>query len=232
MFRRKKVDRQRDAMQCGIASLAMICRHFGHPYSIETLSHYCFATTQGVTMMGIKDAAEELGLATVSARLSVEKLRECPMPAILHWNQNHFVVLTGINRNGKKFYISDPGKGRVTYSRKEFENHWVGTVSRGEEKGIAMFFSPTEDFGKVVPDTTDGKRSFKFLLGYLHKYRQHFAQILAGLLLGCLLQLLLPFLTQSIVDVGIKQKDISFIWLILLGELFIVVGRTATDFIR
>lgn len=232
MFRRKKVDRQHDAMQCGIASLAMICRHFGHPYSIETLSNYCFATTEGVTMMGIKEAAEQLGLATVSARLSVEKLRECPLPAILHWNQNHFVVLTRISRNGRKFYVSDPGKGRVKYTREEFESHWVSTQSGGEEKGIAMFFSPTEGFGKVVADTTDDRRSFRFLFGYLRQYRKHFAQILAGLLLGCLLQLLLPFLTQSIVDVGIKQKDIGFIWMILLGELFIVVGRTATDFIR
>lgn len=219
-------------MQCGIASLAMICRHFGHPYSIETLSRYCFATTEGVTMMGIKEAAEQLGLATVSARLSLEKLRECPMPAILHWNQNHFVVLTGVSSNGRKFYVSDPGLGRVKYSREEFENHWVSTQSEGEGKGIAMFFSPTEEFGKVVEEKTDGKRSFRFLFGYLRQYRKHFAQILVGLLLGCLLQLMLPFLTQSIVDVGIKQKDIGFIWLILLGELFIVVGRTATDFIR
>ncbi len=108
--------------------------------------------------MGIKEVAEQLGLATVSARLSVEKLRECPLPAILHWNQNHFVVLTGISRNGRKFYVSDPGMGRVTYSREEFESHWVSTQSDGEEKGIAMFFSPTEEFGKIVTDTTDGDR--------------------------------------------------------------------------
>lgn len=228
----RKVDRQHDAMQCGVASLAIVCRHFGNPYSLETLSHYCFATNQGVSMMGIKDAAQKLGLTARALKVNISQLQACPLPAILHWNQNHFVVLTHISRNGKKFYVSDPGKGRLKYSRKEFENHWISARSGGEEKGIAMIFEATEDFGKLVSDQAEDRRSFRFLFRYLQQYRSHFTQIFAGLFLGCVLQLIFPFLTQSIVDIGIKQKDIGFIWLILLGELFIVIGRTATDFIR
>ena len=72
-------------------------------------------------------------------------MQVAPLPCILHWNQNHFVVLYKQKR-GKKFYIADPGKGLVTYSRKEFMEHWISTRSQGEEKGIAMFLQPTPLF--------------------------------------------------------------------------------------
>ena len=111
--------RQYDSMQCGIACLAMICKHFGKELSIETLSRYCFATTEGVSLLGISEAANKLGLHSICGRVSMEQMQEAPLPCILHWNQNHFVVLYQQKR-GKKFYIADPGKGLVTYSRKEF----------------------------------------------------------------------------------------------------------------
>ena len=73
---------------------------------------------------------------------------------------------------------------------------------------------------------------FKFLFGYIKQYRRYFAQIILGLLLGSVLQLVLPFLTQSIVDVGIRNNDIGFIWLVLIGQLMLTFSRTAVDFIR
>lgn len=183
--------------------------------------------------MGITEAAKALGLKTVAARVSVDELRELPLPCILHWNQQHFVVLYRIGKGGRKYDVADPGKGLVTYQREEFQKHWISTADGGEEKGIAMFLEPTEAFQEHQPDMGGGeKRSFGFLLGYLSRYRKYFLQIFMGLLLGCLLQLVMPFLTQSIVDVGIAKKDIGFVWLVLLGELMIVIGRTATDFIR
>jgi ATP-binding cassette subfamily B protein len=232
MFKNFEVIRQKDAMQCGIACLCMICAAHGKRYSIDFLSNICHATVEGVSLLGMSESAEKLGLDNAAYRLSVEQLRGMPLPCILHWNQNHFVVLYRISRNGKKFYVADPGKGLVTYSVSEFKQHWVGTQADGEEKGIAMFLEPTEKFGSVIEEQAAEQRSFKFLFGYIKQYRKYFAQILLGLALGCVLQLILPFLTQSIVDVGIKNGDIGFIWLVLLGELMIVVGRTATDFIR
>lgn len=133
----------------------------------------------------------------------------------------------------KKFYVADPGKGLLCYSIEEFKKHWISSVSNGEEKGIVMFLEPTKTFLKAKTlDKQVKKRSFNFLLGYILQYRKYFIQIISGLLLGCLLQLIMPFLTQAIVDIGIKHNDIKFIWLVLLGELMIVIGRTATDFIR
>ncbi len=224
--------RQKDAMQCGIASLAMICGWFGRRYTVDTLKEICFATTEGVSLKAIADASEKVGLSSTGGRVAVDALAGLPMPCILHWNQNHFVVLYKV-KNGKKFYVADPGKGKIRYNRKEFESHWLSTCTNGEDKGIAMFFEPNEKFGTVNMAENGGeKRSFRFLYGYIRQYRKYFAQIIAGLALGCVLQLIMPFLTQAIVDTGIKNGDIGFIWLILLGELMIVAGRTATDFIR
>ena len=222
---------QHDAMQCGIACLAMICKHYGKEFSIEALSRYCFATTEGVSLLGISEAAGKLGLHSVCGRVSMEQIQQAPLPCILHWNQNHFVVLYKQKR-GKKFYIADPGKGLISYSRKEFMEHWVSTRSQGEEKGIAMFIQPTPGFYEQEGESQKNKRSFRFLFGYVKQYRRYFGQILLGALVGCLLQLVFPFLTQAIVDVGIKQQNLNIIYLILLGQLMLTVSRTTVDFIR
>ena len=222
--------KQLDAMQCGVACLAMICNK--KAYSIETLSKICGVSTEGVSLLAIKTAAEKLGFYSIFGKTSIEQLANISQPCILHWNQNHFIVLYKVKKQ-KKLYIADPGKGLLCYSIEEFKKHWISSVSNGEEKGIVMFLEPTETFLKAnTLDEQVKKRSFNFLLGYILQYRKYFIQIILGLLLGCLLQLIMPFLTQAIVDIGIKHNDIKFIWLVLLGELMIVIGRTATDFIR
>lgn len=225
---------QHDSMQCGIACLQMICKYFGRDYTLSALSRYCFATTEGVSLLGISEAADTLGLHTLSARATVDELAENPLPAILHWNQNHFVVLYKV-KNGRKFYVSDPAKGRITYSYDEFIDHWASTMSNGRPAGIAMFFETTPAFFEFkMEGMTDAseRRSFRFLFGYVKKYRKYFVQIVIGLILGSCMQLVLPFLTQAIVDVGIKGKDLNIIWLILLGQLMLTASRTAIDFYR
>ncbi len=223
---------QKDSMQCGIACLSIICEYFGQEYSLRFLERYCSATTEGVSLKGIGDAALGLGLKTHGGLVSMSSLKKLPLPCILHWNQNHFVVLYKINETGTKFFIADPGNGLVTFSLKEFEHKWLSTEKNGENKGIAMFFEPTTKFGEIKEDDNEYKHSFHFIFTYLRQYRKYFTQIILGLALGCVLQLIMPFLTQWIVDIGIRHKDIGFIWLILLGELMIVIGKTATDFIR
>ena len=224
--------RQRDSMQCGIACLQMICAHYGKKYSQDFLSNICYATTEGVSLLGIKDAAAKIGFYTISGRLTIDELSSATLPCILHWNQNHFVVLYKVKK-GSKFYIADPGKGLISYTIGEFKQHWI-EVGQGEgEKGIAMFLEPTQDFYEYIGgQESRTEKPFKFLFGYVKQYRKYFFQIILGLFVGSLLQLALPFLTQSIVDIGIKNKDISFIWLILIGQLVITLSRTSVDFIR
>ncbi len=228
---------QQDAMDCGPSCLAMICSYYGQQISCKQLRKICSLGKTGVSILGISKAAEIIGLKTVGGRLSFDTLAiEVPLPCIVHWNQNHFVVVYKIKKHHKGRYsvnVADPGKGLVTYTQKEFCEHWVSTKTGGEEKGIALLLEPTEQFytqkdTKNVPT----QNRVKFLWGYLNKYKRFFTQLILGLLLGSLLQLIFPFLTQAIVDTGIGGKDIGFVWLVLLAETMLLFSRTAIDFIR
>lgn len=224
--------KQHDSMQCGVACLAMICRHYGKDYSLEFLNKFCHANVDGLSMLGISDGAANVGLESMTVAASTDELSELKLPCILHWNQNHFVVLQKISANGNTFTVADPGKGVIRYTRAEFESHWISSVSDGNLSGVAMQLTPLQEFYRDDRENIPEKRSFRFLFEYIRQYRRYFTQIILGLALGCILQLIMPFLTQAIVDLGISNKDIGLIWLILLGELMIVIGRTATDFIR
>lgn len=225
---------QHDSMQCGVACLQMICKYFGRDYSIDSLSKICSATTQGVSMLGLNGAATEIGFHALCAKVAISDLIKGPLPCLLHWDQCHFVVLYKV-KGSRKFYVADPGKGLVTYNQQEFAQHWTSTCSQGIDKGIVMFLEPTQKFFSYKMNGEDQigeRRSFGFLWGYIKKYRSYFLQVLLGLMVGCLIQLVLPFLTQSIVDVGIKHNDLKIVWLILLGQLVLTVSRTIIDFLR
>ena len=222
---------QHDSMLCGITCLRMVCKHFGVSYSAEFLSSLCREGREGISLLALSKGSTRLGLKNECGLVGITEIQSI-LPCILHWNQNHFVVLYKVKK-GKTFYIADPAKGLVKYNLEEFKKHWVSTQSGDEEKGIAMFLEPTPAFyEKKTDEQPTEERSFKFLFGYIKQYRKYFGQIVLGLLVGSLLQLILPFLTQSIVDVGIKNQNIGFIWLILLGQLMLTISRTAIDFIR
>lgn len=223
---------QPDSMLCGVTCLRMVCNWYGRGYSVQYLDSLCSATTQGVSVLALANTAEILGFNVMAYKTQTCSLNQIQLPCILHWNQKHFVVLYKISKKGKRYKVADPSKGLITYTKEEFESHWISSVTNNSANGIMIELIPTEKFYNHDYEKQEEKRSFRFLLGYLKQYRKYFTQIILGLVLGCVLQLLMPFLTQAIVDHGIKYKDIGFIWLILLGELMIVIGRTATDFIR
>lgn len=231
------IKKQRDAMDCGPSCLAIIAKHYGRKVEREQLREICSLGKDGVSLLGISKAAENLGFKTIGGRLSFDILaNELPLPCIVHWNQNHFVVVYKIKKSKKgKFtvYVADPGKGLVTYTQEEFCEHWVSTKTSGEEKGIALLLEPTEQFyAQQSEEIVPTKNRVKFLWGYLKKYKRFFTQLILGLLLGSLLQLIFPFLTQAIVDTGIGGKELGFVWLVLLAEMMLLFSRTAIDFIR
>ena len=201
--------------------------------SIAGIAEICHATNEGLSMLAISQAASALGLRATGVRITAHRLAHSPMPCILHWNQNHFVVLYAI-RGGNTFCIADPAKGLIKYSRAEFEQCWISTHNNDEPCGIALMIEPTPQFYALSnpADNAGDSRSLKFLMKYIAAYRRPFAAILLALIVGSLLQLALPLLTQQIVDVGIHNKDIGFIWLILLAQLMLTVSRTAIDFCR
>ena len=229
--------RQRDAKDCGPSCLAMIIKHYGRDLNIDSIRTVCSLNREGVSLLGISKAAETIGFKTVGGRLSFDTLAfEVPLPCIVHWNQNHFVVVYKIKKHKKgkyTVYVADPGKGLVSYTQEEFCEHWVSTKTNGEEKGVALLLEPTEQFyAQNDTETAPTQSRAKFLWNYLKKYKRFFTQLILGLLLGSLLQLIFPFLTQAIVDTGIGGKDIGFVWLVLLAEMMLLFSRTAIDFIR
>lgn len=225
--------RQRDAMQCGIACLTMICRYWGGNWEISQVEQFCCATKRGVSMLGLARAAKALGLDSKSMRRTLGELAQGPFPCILHWSQNHFVVLYKVDRKGSRFWMADPGRGLVKCSAEEMRKHWISTRCDEKECGIVMFLEPTGDFAKASPCKPEKRKDmFRFMAGYVKQYRHHFGVIILCLAVGCVLQMILPFLTQSIVDVGIAQKDIGYVWLVLLGGLMLVSGRMTADFAR
>ena len=229
--------KQYDVMDCGPSCLAMIAKHYGLQPNIEKIRRSCALNKEGVSLLGISKAAESIGFKTIGGRLTFNTLaKEVPHPCIVHWNQNHFVVVYKVKKYSKgKYivYVADPAKGLVTYTKEEFCEHWISTKTNDEEKGIALLLEPTELFyTQKETESLPSQRRLKFLWSYLKKYKRFFTQLILGLLIGSLLQLVFPFLTQAIVDTGIGGKDLGFVWLVLLAQMMLLFSRTAIDFIR
>ncbi|MDD3843563.1 MAG: peptidase domain-containing ABC transporter [Bacteroidales bacterium] len=224
---------QIDATDCGPAALRMVAMHHGKHFSLENLRERSEKGKLGVNLLGISKAAESIGLRSLGARLSFEELCKANLPAIVHWNQNHFVVLYNVKGKGadRKIYIADPATGKVKLGVAEFCKSWFSTVSGGEGRGIALFLEPTPKFYEAEEDSTS-KRGIPFLLSYLKPHKRLMTQLVAGLVAGSLIQLLFPFLTQSIVDIGIGTRDIGFIWLVLAAQLMLSLSAASVDFVR
>lgn len=225
---------QPDAMDCGPTCLRIVAKHFGRHYNLETLRNLTWKTREGVSLLTISDAAEKIGFRTQGVRVTIDNLHEIPLPAIIHWNQNHFVVLYKIKNKGKSsavYCISDPAHGLVEYNQQEFLKCWASTAQEGTPAGIALLLEPTSDFYKEDGEEVN-KTGFRYLLSYLKPYRKLITQLVLGFLTGSLLSLIFPFLTQAIVDVGIATNNLNFIVLVLVAQLVLAVSQTAVGFIR
>lgn len=224
--------KQFDTMDCGPTCLRMIAKHFGKSYSLQTLREKSGINKEGVSMAGIGMAAEQIGFRTLVAKVPFEKLiADAPMPFIAHWKQNHFVVVYAIKKD--KVFVADPGIGLVEYDIKEFKSYWASGVSNtNEPAGIVMLFETTPKFFINDEEKQDSSLTFGHIFSYLFSYKSLLIQIAWGLLMGGVLQLVLPFLTQSIIDVGINTRNLNFINLVLIGQFVLYFGRSVVEFIR
>ncbi len=217
-------------MDCGPSCVRMIAKFYGKSYSLQTLREKSYLSRDGVSMMGISEAAESIGFRTMGVSLTPEKLfSTAPLPLVVHWKQNHFVVVYKVTKD--TVYVADPAFGLVKYTKTEFLKNWISVQQDGEKKGLALLLETTPDFYAEEGEVVD-KSNFRFLLSYLKPHRKYIIQLILGMLLGSMLQLLFPFLTQSIVDVGINNNDINFIYLILIAQLVLFISRMSVDFIR
>ncbi len=224
---------QHDQMDCGPTCLRMIAAWYGKRYSLEGLREKSFLTREGVSMLGISEAAERIGLRSMCVQVDYGKLLEAPLPCIVHWNQQHFVVVYRLDN--KHVWVADPGAEKLKYTKEEFCRCWLSTRQNGEDTGIALLLEPTPEFFAQEDDGDEGelnRKGFAFMYSYLRPYKQLVGQLLLGLLLGSLIQLMLPFLTQSVVDFGVGNQNIGFIWLVLIAQLTLTFSSAAVEFIR
>lgn len=222
--------RQTESKDCGPTCIKIVAKYYGKLINTQQLRDLSETTREGSSLMGLSDAVESVGFKSLGVKLSAEKLSEAPLPCILHWNKNHFVVLYKVKKNA--YYISDPAHGLITLTEEEFLRHWIGNNATAQtEDGICLLVEPTPKFydGEFEEDQKFG---FSFIFRYLFKYKKFIVQLIIGLLAGSLLQLILPFLTQSVVDVGIKNQDINFVYLILIAQLLLFIGRASLEIIR
>ncbi|RFS27057.1 peptidase domain-containing ABC transporter [Chitinophaga silvatica] len=222
--------RQLDQMDCGPTCLQMISTFYGRNYSLQSLREKSFITREGVSLLGISEAAESIGFRTLSATLPFENLKEeAPLPFIAHWKQNHFVVVYKLDRN--YVHIADPNHGLVKLSHDEFKKNWISTKNKGEDTGVALFLEATPSFFEEEGEKNE-KRGLLYFYSYLKPYKKFFLQLYVGMLISTILALVFPFLSQSIIDIGINNKNLSFINLILISQLLLYTATVVVDFIR
>ncbi len=222
--------KQHDTMDCGPTCLRMIAKYYGRTYSLQTLRDRSQINREGVSLSGLNTAASSIGLRTLGAKINFEQLtNQAPLPCLVHWQQSHFVVVYKITRT--KVYLADPAKELLTYTHAEFIQGWSSTRQGESNEGIVLLLEPTPEFYQQ-----DGEKEhsigFGRVLNYLFLYKKLLLQLLLGLLVGSVVQLILPFLTQAIVDTGIRTRNIGFIYLVLIAQLMLYVGRTAVESIR
>lgn len=229
--------KQRDQMDCGPTCLKMITKYYGKNFSLPFLRENCYIGKQGVSLLGIATAAEKIGLRTLAVQIDIDTvIEERPVPFIAHWNQNHFVVVYKITN--KKVFVADPASQLLEYSHKEFKKAWIQAGStgskenqQGEEQGIALLIETTPEFDNQ-DEVEESKASFNYLLGYLKPYKGAIFQLFLGLLGATLLSLFLPLLTQALVDTGIQQKNLSFVYVVLIAQLLFFVSKNLINLVR
>jgi ATP-binding cassette subfamily B protein len=223
---------QADSKDCGPTCLKIISKFYGKNINIQELRDFSETTREGSNLLFLSDAAEKIGFRTLGIKLTPQRLEEAPLPCILHWNKEHYVVLYKIKKGS--YFISDPAFGLIEYNKKDFIKFWIGNnASDTTEEGIALLVEPTPKFFQSDFDKEDKKGfGFGLLSQYVLRYKSFLIQLSIGLLASSLLQLIFPFLTQSIVDVGIQNQNIHFIYLILFAQLFLFAGKTGLELIR
>ena len=251
---------QLDAMDCGPTSLRIVAQFYGRHYSLQNLRERCHITREGVSLLGISDAAESIGFRTTGVKITWHQLRdEANLPCIVHWNQQHFVVVYRIARKRGKWwvYVSDPASGLLKYTEEQFLKAWIQSrelpnrtesAARPQQevpslasadflagpangKGIALLLEPTPQFYKEKGDE-DKRLKLGYLLQYLRPYKNYLAQLVLAMLTASILSLILPFLTQSVVDKGIGTGNLSFVVMMLIAQVVLVLGQLANNLIR
>ncbi|HEY8956161.1 peptidase domain-containing ABC transporter [Chitinophaga sp.] len=222
---------QFDSKDCGAACLQMVAKFYGKKYSLQTLRDYCYISREGVSMRGLSEAAESIGFRTLNATLPLENfIKDAPLPFIAFWRQSHFVVIYKISKT--KVYVADPASGLVTIDIPTLKKAWLNTKINGEDVGLALFLEPTPEFYLHEEEKAEHKARLRHYLLYLKPYKSLFVQLGFAMILSSIFALIFPFLSQSMIDIGINQQNLSFINLILISELVLQTSVLLVEYIK
>jgi ATP-binding cassette subfamily B protein len=218
-----------DAKDCGPACLKIIAKYYGKYYSLQYLRDLCGITREGVSFMDISYAAEKVGLRTVAIKATMTDLADrIILPCVIHWDNNHFIVVYKASRD--RVHISDPAKGLLSYTRSEFVKRWYRP---GEKNGVLMAFEPMANFKQMeAHERIEKLKTFENILGYFAPYRRAFAILFAIMLIATVLQAFLPFISKSVIDIGIHTGDIPFIHLMLVANVMLLLSITLSNVLR
>lgn len=222
--------KQLDASDCGATCLRMVARYHGRHYSLDYLREISYLDREGVSLMGIADAAEKIGFRSLGVKVGFSRLRtDLPLPCIAHWKQNHFLVVYKI-ANGK-VYVADPAVGREQLTEQEFLDGWISDVYNTEPQGILLLLEPAPEFFQMEGETVN-RAGLGILRKYLVPHKRLIWQLMLGLILGSAVQLVFPFLMQALVDKGVLLRDLNFVYLILAAQGMLFFSQVAVEFIR
>ena len=230
--------RQLDYMDCGPTCLRMVARFYGQHYSLDALRERTHMGKQGTSLLNLSEAAEYLGFLTQAVATDYDTLQEdVLLPCIAHWRDRHYVVIYRVTK--KHVYVADPAAGKMRYTREEFLQGWQST--EGQTKiptigmpttGILLLLEPTPAFYEQEVENTTATTGWGFLLTFFRPYQRYLWQLLLSVLSISLIQFLFPFLAQALVDEGIRNNNLHFIYIILVAQLVLFVSQTVGEVIR
>ena len=217
---------QYDAMDCGPTCLRMIASFYGKDYPLAYLREKCYADREGTSLLCLRDAAKEMGMNAKCTLISLADLSQnVPLPCIVHWDHEHFVVVYEISDD--VIFVADPASGKRRFTKEEFLSHWA----INDQQGYALLMEPTDAFYQK-PEPLNTSKGFSALFIYLKEYKHLLLRLFFLMLLGSAVQLALPFLAQAVVDNGVQKKNLGFLELILFGQLLLMLSRASVSFLR
>ncbi|MFV0507361.1 MAG: peptidase domain-containing ABC transporter [Bacteroidales bacterium] len=228
-FKRFPHDRQMDAKDCGPSCLKIIAKNYGKYYSLQYLRDLCGITREGVSFLDISYAAEKIGLRSLSVKATIDDLLvRVSLPCIIHWDDNHFIVV--YKTKSSRIYVSDPAKGLLSYNPEEFKKKWY---KEHDGFGVLMALEPMANFKQIeAHERIEKFKTFENLINYFMPYKKAFGILIVVMLLATGLQALLPFISKAVIDTGIYARDISFIRLMLVGNIVLILSVTLSNVLR
>jgi ATP-binding cassette subfamily B protein len=230
--------KQFDSFDCGPTCLQMVSDFFGKKFDIDFLRKECFITREGVSLLGISQAGEKIGFRTLMAKVTSDALKqECPLPAILHWNQEHFVVLYNIkqasalftNKKQTLYTIGDPAHGIITIKEEDFLKNWQTSENN---RGITLLLEPTSAFFESKSNNVSAGKEIKLMLAYLRPFRKQLMLLLLCMSVSVAITISLPYLTKGLIDKGVLGKSHNLIVLFVLSQLILYVSSSILDVVR